>query len=349
MLSEHLSRLPAGEVQTFFCADVAETLLSFEIGKAVFTDKTTKVVVQAWAALPEQEQLLDDVLRNLADIALATWPFWYKLPTASALATLSATTIDTAALLPIQPARQPIAGRWTKAAALACKAGKSPLLPEFTRGQQLSQLALALDPGNLLILLAIHDPHPLPYRLLGLARAAAWSAATTAARVAVLAPIAFATHAGLESIAYNAITLVTPPAPSSVASDESAKSTIWPIQGRPHPFSPGEQLLAARLAQDPELAPLFECNEYVETVCQSRYWVDLLWRAGQLVIEIDGYRTHSSRTAFGHDRHRDYELLLSGYRVLRLPHDEVMTTIDEVIEKIRNVVRLCRQITKEKL
>lgn len=348
MLSEHLSRLPAGEVRTFFCADVAETLLSFEIGTATVTDTTAKVVVQAWAVLPEQEQLIDDVLHSLADIARANWPFWYRLPTASALATLSASTIDMTAFLPIQPTRQPIARRWTKAAGLACTAGKPPLLPEFTRGQQLSQLALALDPGNLLILLAVHDLHPLPYRLLGLARAATWIATATAARVAVLAPIELATHTGLESIAYAATTLVDQPTQPVALSDESAKSTIWPIQGRPHPFSPGEQLLAARLRQEPDLATLFECNEYIETVCQSRYWVDLLWRAGQLVIEIDGYRTHSSRTAFGHDRQRDYELLLSGYRVLRLPHDEVMAAIDQVVEKIRNVVRLCRQTTQKR-
>lgn len=348
MLSEHLSRLPAGEVRTFFCADVAETLLSFEIGTATVTDKTAKVVVQAWATLPEQEQLLDNVLRTLAGIALATWPFWYQLPTANALATLSATPLDTAALYTLHAIRQPIAGRWTKAAVQACLAGKPPLLAEFTRSQQLSQLALALDPGNLLIVLAVHDHQPQPYRLLGLARAAAWIATTTAARVAVLAPLELATHSGLESIAYAATTLIEQPPSPAATSDESAKSSIWPIQGRPHPFSPGEQLLAARLEQDHELANLFQCNEAVETVCQSRFWVDFLWRAGQLVIEIDGYRTHSSRTAFHQDRQRDYELLLSGYCVLRLPHDEVITAIDQVIEKIRNVVRLCRQTTKKK-
>jgi len=71
--------------------------------------------------------------------------------------------------------------------------------------------------------------------------------------------------------------------------------------------------------------------------------VDLLWRAGRLVIEIDGYRIHSGRTAFGHDRQRDYELLLSGYHVLRLTHDEVITDVARVLEKIHNVVRHCRQ------
>ena len=40
------------------------------------------------------------------------------------------------------------------------------------------------------------------------------------------------------------------------------------------------------------------------------------------------------------DRHRDYELLLSGYTVLRLSHDEVMADVTTALEKIRRVSRL---------
>ena len=131
-----------------------------------------------------------------------------------------------------------------------------------------------------------------------------------------------------------------PPLPPIEPVDESAKTKVWSIQGRPHPFSPGEQLLAAHLAQDAELAPLFCFNERVETVCHSRYWVDLLWNAGRLVIDIDGYRIHSKRPIFNQDRQRDYELLLSGYTVLRLPHDEVIADVSAALEKIRKLVRL---------
>jgi very-short-patch-repair endonuclease len=38
----------------------------------------------------------------------------------------------------------------------------------------------------------------------------------------------------------------------------------------------------------------------------------------QLVIEVDGYAFHSTRTAFERDRRRDTELLGAGYRVLRV-------------------------------
>ena len=46
--------------------------------------------------------------------------------------------------------------------------------------------------------------------------------------------------------------------------------------------------------------------------------VDLLWRAERLIVEVDGYAFHSSRSAFERDRRRDADLGADGYRVLRL-------------------------------
>jgi very-short-patch-repair endonuclease len=109
-----------------------------------------------------------------------------------------------------------------------------------------------------------------------------------------------------------------------------------------HSRSPGEQRLADRLSRDDELASLFLCNPSVRTVRGSLYLVDLLWLAGKVIVEIDGYKHHSSFEAFSDDRNRDYELLISGYVVLRLPHDEVIGDIEIAIEKIRDVVRFRR-------
>lgn len=339
MFTDLIWRIPAGEVKVFFSANVAETLQSFEIAKTTITNQAAKVVVQSWTTLPAQEQLITEALHHLADIVLATWPFWYGQNTPIDPATLSTAPLNFTHLLPKrEQLRQPISPLWLKQALLACAAQQRPLFSDFTRGQQLSQLALTIEPGNLLLILAVHDLQPLPYRLLGLARTAVWLATMTAARVAVLAPPALSAHSELESIVYGAA-VVQEPIPTPDPIDENAKTTLWPIQGRPHPLSPGEQLLANHLAQDTELAPLFEYNEWIDTVCQSRCWVDLLWRAGKLVIEIDGYRVHSSRAAFQQDRQRDYELLLSGYQVLRLPHEEVMKDVTKALIKIRNVVR----------
>jgi very-short-patch-repair endonuclease len=67
--------------------------------------------------------------------------------------------------------------------------------------------------------------------------------------------------------------------------------------------------------------------------------VDLLWLKGKVVVEIDGYRHHGNSFAFVEDRHRDYELLISGYIVLRLSHDEVVSDVEIAVEKIRDVVK----------
>jgi very-short-patch-repair endonuclease len=46
--------------------------------------------------------------------------------------------------------------------------------------------------------------------------------------------------------------------------------------------------------------------------------VDLYWPAHRLVVEFDGWRTHSSRTAFEQDRLKDAQLQLAGERVMRV-------------------------------
>ena len=46
--------------------------------------------------------------------------------------------------------------------------------------------------------------------------------------------------------------------------------------------------------------------------------VDFLWRERGLIVEIDGFRFHSTRSAFERDRRRDAELTAAGFRVLRV-------------------------------
>jgi very-short-patch-repair endonuclease len=101
------------------------------------------------------------------------------------------------------------------------------------------------------------------------------------------------------------------------------------------------------LGADGELAALFRFNWFVDTVRGSRPKVDLVWTDGRLVVELDGYPDHSTRRAFIGDRHRDYELMLSGYTVLRLANDEVAQDYGRAIEKIRALVRLRRMQMNE--
>jgi very-short-patch-repair endonuclease len=109
--------------------------------------------------------------------------------------------------------------------------------------------------------------------------------------------------------------------------------------GRAHHASTIEQRVEAALSRDPELAPLFSCNE---TVAIHGYGtsprVDLLWRDGRVVVELDGPE-HQDVPKFANDRHRDFELLVAGYLVLRMTNDQVSTDLQAAIEKIRTVVR----------
>lgn len=53
------------------------------------------------------------------------------------------------------------------------------------------------------------------------------------------------------------------------------------------------------------------------------YEVDFLWRSEQVVVEVDGFRFHSSRQSFESDRVRDVELAARGFRVLRVTWREL--------------------------
>ena len=49
----------------------------------------------------------------------------------------------------------------------------------------------------------------------------------------------------------------------------------------------------------------------------DRYEVDFLWRPERLVVEVDGWKAHRSRSAFERDRARDVRLAVLGFHVLR--------------------------------
>jgi very-short-patch-repair endonuclease len=122
--------------------------------------------------------------------------------------------------------------------------------------------------------------------------------------------------------------------------------TVGPIVGKPHPSSEVEQLICASLAADAELAGLFEFNQRLPAFGNKHYIVDLVWRKGGLVIELDGPE-HNGQIAYARDRERDYRLLVSGYATLRVPNAEVCIDVDSVITKIRNVVHRLGPVNKE--
>jgi len=128
--------------------------------------------------------------------------------------------------------------------------------------------------------------------------------------------------------------------PKKCTGQRGNKGFAWPIIGKPHPLSLSEQRLSRHLNADSDLRGLFQFNWPIETYTGNHYIVDLFCKTEKLIIEVDGYSTHSGRTSFQADRDRDFSLTVDGYTVVRLTHAEVMGDIDRAISKIRSIMRL---------
>jgi hypothetical protein len=72
------------------------------------------------------------------------------------------------------------------------------------------------------------------------------------------------------------------------------------------------------------------------TVCG--YEVDFLWPEARLVVETDGHAYHRTRHAFEVDRRRDAELLIAGYRVLRITYRRLVSDPAGVAQTVSTLV-----------
>ena len=280
----------------------------------------------------------------LADAAALTWPDWGgdgdpadpARPAALAAKRIAAATGGDAG--------------WLAAAVAAQRAGREPRPGGFGNAAHVRNLVAVLAAGGDRVAVAVTvEPAPAdppPGSLLPLSRASEWLARTAGVRLFVLLPGGWADRDDLDGVNPGAVRLDAPPpiaGPSNGAADEPRRRAVTPLLGRPHPGSPGELALAAFLADDDELAGLFRFNAAVRTTRGSRFVVDLLWEAGRVVAEVDGFGWHSSPAAFAADRARDYELTLTGYLVLRLPHDFVVSDTALAAERVRDLVRFRRR------
>ncbi|MBX3180358.1 MAG: DUF559 domain-containing protein [Candidatus Hydrogenedentes bacterium] len=374
-----LQDIPPGQVRAWFASDVVDALARLECPTAPGADPPLLAV--SWPHASDTDRAIAHITRALAGLALARWPSWYREDAPFP----SATTPDEDAraierLGAIIPDLNPV---WVRRAIRHCRSGERPVVVGLPHAVQVRQLMRALGEPDLVLMLALDDPDTPPASLLCFARVAAWFAGESGARVAAFVPAACREDAALDAITYGAVYLDgaadphsrnqsprtstiapgTPPPekgaarePASLAPraarsrrrrhDEPLRLVRPPIIGRPHPASPGEQLLAQFIARDDELRPLFTFNQPVEAAHGETFVVDLLWAAGRLTVEVDGYTWHSGPHAFSADRYRDYRLLCGGYRTLRLPHDEVLDDPALQLEKIRDAVRA---IVKERV
>lgn len=67
----------------------------------------------------------------------------------------------------------------------------------------------------------------------------------------------------------------------------------------------------------------------------DRYEVDFLWREQSLIVEVDGWTSHGTRSAFEEDRARDTRLSVLGHRVVRF----TWRNIDEDPRQVARTIR----------
>ena len=324
-----------GEVKLLLAPCVEEALgilaEEAETREATFLSKL-------WHRIPAQDAILDECLQVLAGVALSLWPYWYgerfELGT-----TAEAQALNCLRAQELSAKRDPaISSTWLKAAINLCQRQRLPLVARVQRSVQVRQLAKAIAPRELTLALATDETEPAPSYLLGLAKAATWLADHSQARLVLVVPSALASHPELASVSYGAILL-----PASERRDplefDSSVQVVMGRKGSPHPFSLVEKKLAERLAADAQLKNLLEFNQTVQSVTGQSFLADLLWREGKLVVEMDGPE-HRRPGNYYRDRLRDYELLISGYLVLRIPNELVMSDCERVVEMIHKVVQL---------
>lgn len=343
MLSEMLEISP-GQVQSFFW-DGSPEIWSRLTWPEGLERIDARLVLHHCEQLPGHEAIIHDVLQTLATVAHGLWPHWYGMEDHFTVgAGVEASVLNRYQALALQKQAAGLSLPWLKAVLRRQQQGQLPLLPGFSKAVQYAQLVRAIHPHGLLLVLVLADPDPPEGHLQALAQVLPWIATQTQARVALCLPATLAESVPLEKVLYAARSLgVTADLLEASVPQDEFLHQIFPVRGKPHPFSPGEQRLAHYLAADAELKDLFHFNQTITTRHQQTYIVDLLWPQARLVVEVDGYRYHGNAYGFVQDRERDYELLISDYVVLRLPHDAVMQDTELAVEKIRAVVHFRRQ------
>lgn len=341
MLADFFRNTEAGQVMTVICEDVSALFTKIGLQFEELQD-SERAVTRCWECLPTVPDIISDTIHGLARVSRAAWPDWFSIQNCftgkEEKISLDGPLTNQLTVDKLVQTTGGISASWLRSAVEACENGKSPLVRGVPNSIQIKQLALTIAPDRLVIVLGVNEKDPSDERLLGFAKAAEWIARESGCRVVAIIHHSLQKSRALDSIRYRSISLVTEVVMPGSEDDEPDKALFGPVCGKPHPFSPGEQKLAEKLLVDPELSSCFQFNQRIRSERESTYIVDLLWLEGKVIVEVDGYSFHSSPQAFKMDRNRDYELIISGYIVLRLPHEEIMTDVDLALEKIRDVV-----------
>jgi very-short-patch-repair endonuclease len=70
------------------------------------------------------------------------------------------------------------------------------------------------------------------------------------------------------------------------------------------------------------------------------YELDAAWPDAGLVVEVDGYEFHSSRSAFERDRERDAVLAAAGWQVIRVTWRQLMEEPEAVVARVAGALAM---------
>jgi very-short-patch-repair endonuclease len=240
---------------------------------------------------------------------------------------------------------------WVIQAVQLAAGGALPLIGSIDSAAQLAQSCLALSRHGIVFLIGF-EPDWISSQQEAAVSIVEWLARHSGAAVIPLIPVEWTESNPVDRLLFRAWTLADSDVPQEVAmrqpedpvDDQTGQiirtTGMSQVMGSPHPLSEVEKRVWGYLSNDPDLAQLFRCNQTVMTALGTRHRVDLLWPEGRIVVELDGYADHGLREAFERDRHRDYELLLSGHQVLRITNDEIHRDFEAAMGKIRDIVNL---------
>jgi very-short-patch-repair endonuclease len=100
------------------------------------------------------------------------------------------------------------------------------------------------------------------------------------------------------------------------------------IEGGPAPTRVESERRVLHLMRASRL-PIPEVN-----VPLGPYEVDFLWRGQRLVLEVDGFASHGSRSRFERDRLRDSQLAAWGYTVVRVTWRQLAGTPEALVARL---------------
>lgn len=85
--------------------------------------------------------------------------------------------------------------------------------------------------------------------------------------------------------------------------------------------------------------PIPRLNDWI-LLGNERFQVDAHWPSARLIVELDSWKSHGTRSFFRSDRERDRALLLAGYRVTRLTWAQLDDEPHEIAADLKILLKL---------